>query len=176
MASGRMLREVLALLLGATVVLGFIVPAAADDALPKLAVPLGLKIISLQKRFGSKPEGITVYVLSDAGVAKAFQSEVDRTVGTMKLSKVLSGDTLPEEKPDVLFVGDRSRIDEVLRYTRNNKVLSMARNEKFAAQGVTLAVFQDAYGKLAVTMNMSGAALEGIEVNPATLKVAMGLK
>jgi len=144
----------------------------ADEPLPNVAASLGLKIISLQKRFAVKPEGVTVFVLGDDNVAKAFLSYVNQSVGTMRVAKVVSGDELPAEKPDILFIGDKNRVQEAIKYTRANGVLSMARNEKFIAQGVTLTVYLAPSGTPSVSVNMSGALLEGVEVNPATLKVA----
>jgi len=144
----------------------------ADEPLPNVAASLGLKILSLQKQFAAKSDGITIYVLGDNNVAKAFLAYVDQNVGTMRLAKVLSGDELPADKPDILFIGDRNKVQDAIKYTRANGVLSMARTEKFIPQGVTLTVYLGESGKPEITLNMSGALLEGVEVNPATLKVA----
>jgi hypothetical protein len=144
----------------------------ADEPLPNVAASLGLKVLSLQKQFAAKPEGITIFVLGDNNVAKAFLSWVDRSVGTMRLAKVFSGEELPAEKPDILFIGDKDKVEEAVRYTRAHGVLSMARTEKFIPQGVTLTVYLGQAGNPEITLNMSGALLEGVEVNPATLKVA----
>jgi len=144
----------------------------ADEPLPNVAASLGLKILSLQKQFAAKPEGVTIFVLGDNNVAKALLPYVDRSVGTMRLAKVLSGDELPTTKPDILFIGDKNKIHEAIRYTRANGVLSMARTERFIPQGVTLTVYLGKAGQPEITLNMSGALLEGVEVNPATLKVA----
>jgi len=134
-------------------------------------VSYGLKVISLQRQFSSKSEGITVYVLGDSNVAKAFQNHINETYGTMKLAKVLSGDELPEDPPDVLFIGDKDKVDQAILYTRQNKVLSMARNDRLLTRGVTLVVSATRDGDTQISMNMSGAVLEGVQVNPATLKV-----
>jgi hypothetical protein len=142
-----------------------------DDALPQVAVTYGLKVISLQRQFSAKPDGITIYVLGDANVAKAFQTQVNQTIGAMKVAKVLSGDELPSERPDVLFIGDKDKVDQAVLYTRQYKVLSMARNEKLLPRGVTLVVSANREGDTQISMNMSGALLEGVQVNPATLKV-----
>jgi len=144
----------------------------ADEPLPKVAASLGLKILSLQKQFAGKPEGITIYVLGDSNVAKAFLSYVNQNVGTMRLARVLSGDGLPADKPDILFIGDKNKVQEAIKYTRANGVLSMARNDRMISQGVTLIVYLGAEGTPQISLNMSGALLERVEVNPATLKVA----
>jgi len=144
----------------------------ADEPLPNVAASLALKIISLQKQFATKPEGVTIFVLGDNNVAKALLPYVDQSVGTMRLAKVLSGDGLPTIKPDILFIGDKTKVQEAIRYTRANGVLSMARSEKFIPLGVTLTVYLGQAGKPEITLNMSGALLEGVDVNPATLKVA----
>ncbi len=144
----------------------------ADEPLPNVAASLGLKILSLQKQFAGKPEGITIFVLGDNNVAKAFLSLAEQSIGTMRLARVLSGDELPPEKPDILFIGDKDKVQEAIKYTRANGVLSMARTEKFIPQGVTLIVYLGQAGRPEISLNMSGALLEGVEVNPATLKVA----
>ncbi len=144
----------------------------ADEPLPNVAASLGLKILSLQKQFAGKPEGITIFVLGDNNVAKAFLAYLNQNVGTMRLAKVLSGDELPAEKPDILFIGDKNRVQEAIKYTRANGVLSMARTDKMISQGVTLIVYLGEAGRPEISLNMSGALLEGVEVNPATLKVA----
>lgn len=144
----------------------------ADEPLPNVAASLGLKILSLQKQFAGKPEGITIFVLGDTNVAKAFLTYVDQSVGTMRVARVLSGDDLPAERPDVLFIGDKDKVQEAVKYTRGKGVLSMARTEKFIPQGVTLTVYLGHTGTPEISVNMSGALLEGVEVNPATLKVA----
>lgn len=147
-------------------------PTRADEPLPNVAASMGLKILSLQKQFAAKPQGITIYVLGDNNVAKAFLTYVDHSVGTLRVAKVQSGDDLPAEKPDILFIGDKNKVQEAIKYTRANGVLSMARSEKFIPQGVTLTVYLGQAGDAQVTLNMSGALLEGVDVNPATLKVA----
>jgi hypothetical protein len=144
----------------------------ADEPLPGVAASLGLKIVSLQKRFSGKPEGVTVFVLGDENVARSFLTYVNKNIGTMREARVESGDQLPAEKPDILFIGDKNKVQEAVRYTRANGVLSMARNEKFIPQGVTLTVYLGPSGTPSISVNMSGAVLEGVEVNPATLKVA----
>jgi len=144
----------------------------ADDAMPNIVVSVGLKVLSMQKQFSGKPEGITVFVLDDANVAKAFQASVNTTVGSMKVARVLSGSELPTEKPDVLFIGGRDKVEAAIAYTRTQKVLSMARSDRLISKGVTLTVYQTPDGKAQITMNMSGALLEGVDINPATLKVA----
>jgi hypothetical protein len=143
-----------------------------DEALPNVTVSTGLKIISMQKQFSGKSEGITVYVLGDNNVAKAFQAVTEQQFGSMKLARVLFGEDLPAEKPDVLFIGDRNKADQAIKYTRENKVLSMARSDRLIPKGVTLTIYTSPDGGTVITMNMSGALLEGIDVNPATLKVA----
>lgn len=150
--------------------------ALADEALPHIVVSVGLKILSMQKQFNGRPDGITVFVLDDANVAKAFQASINAPVGTMKVARVLSGSDLPTEKPDVLFIGGKEKLEAAVAYTRSQKVLSMARNDKFISRGVTLTVYQTPDGKPQITMNMSGALLEGVDVNPATLKVAKATK
>ncbi|HXK59569.1 MAG TPA: YfiR/HmsC family protein [Acidobacteriota bacterium] len=142
-----------------------------DEPLPNVAVSLGLKILSLQKQFADKPDGISIYVLGDPNVAKAFSTYEGRYVGSLRLAKVISGDDLPAEKPDVLFVGDKNKVADAVRYTRANKVLSMARNERYIEQGVTLTIYI-ARGQTQISMNRTGAVLEGVDINPATLKVA----
>ena len=149
----------------------FCLPSRGDDALPHVAVSYGLKVISLQRQFSGKPEGITVFVLGDSNVAKAFQNHVNEMYGSMKLARVFSGDELPEEPPDVLFIGDKNKVDQAVLYTRQNKVLSMARNDRLLSRGVTLVVSATREGDTQISMNMSGAVLEGVQINPATLKV-----
>ena len=61
----------------------------ADEPLPNVAASLGLKILSLQKQFAAKSDGITIFVLGDSNVAKAFQSYLNQNVGTMRVAKVL---------------------------------------------------------------------------------------
>ena len=98
-----------------------------------------------------------------------------KPIGSAKLEKVVAGDNLPSEKPSVIYIGSSGKLSDVLNYTKENKVLSITGNPDLVSKNVTLAVGTSG-GKPKIMLNLSSTKDEGIEWNPAILKVAATIK
>ncbi|MDY6989244.1 MAG: YfiR/HmsC family protein [Thermodesulfobacteriota bacterium] len=82
-----------------------------------------------------------------------------------------TGDSLPTDKPEVIYVGSASMRDSVIEYTRANGVMSItglpAQVKKAVTRGVGLR-----QGKPRILVNLTASKAEGIDWNPALLKIA----
>lgn len=133
---------------------------------------LFLKILA----FNTKLTGdITIYVIGSKDFADEMKKGIGKSIGSGKLSNVVSGEELPTEKPSIIYVSDKSKLDEVIKYSYENKVLSITGNPNFVKEGITLGVGV-AGGKPKVVLNLNSSKEEDINWNPAILKIALVIK
>ncbi len=155
------------------IIFAFAIQAHAEsfDRVPeKLQAALFVKILAMSKEISVLPE-ITVYVLKDPAIAAELQKAVGRQIGKSTLSAVNEGDTVPSEKPAVLYIGTGDSLDEMLDYCRKNQVLSITGTPELIEQGVTLGVGASG-DKPKILLNISGANGERITWDPALIKIS----
>ncbi|MCZ6677982.1 MAG: YfiR/HmsC family protein [Candidatus Poribacteria bacterium] len=146
--------------------------AASKDAPPKIVAVLIVKLIAFDKKIGGSAKDLTIYVMGAPNVAKALEKGIGKKIGKATLKNVVQGDGLPENKPDVFYVGDASKVDEASNYTRSNKVLSVTGIVELIPKGISLGMGVGDDGKPKILLNLTAAKSEGIDWNPAILKVA----
>lgn len=135
----------------------------------KVQIPLFLKVLAFETRISSQSD-LTVYVVGSSEFAEELRKSIGEPVGKTKLSEVKDGPGLPSDKPEVIYVGNTSKLGEIVDYTKKNKVLSITGLPGLVAQGVTLGigVLDD---KPKILLNISSSKAEGAEWNPAIMKV-----
>lgn len=131
---------------------------------------LFMKILGFNRSLG---KDVKVFVLGDEAFAAELRKQVGAPIGsTSMLSQVEAGSALPAEKPDILYIG-AGQASVALRYTAEQKVLSITGNVEAQAAGVTLAVLVGrGDSKPKVLLNPASAKAESVEWNPAIMKVA----
>ena len=135
-----------------------------------VAAKLLVKVIEFEKNL-SKQE-ITIYVQGAPDVAK----ELEKMVGKAGIVKVVSGSSIPASKPTIYFVNNAGLLAEALKYTRENKVLSVSNYPSFVPTGITLGLGVGQDNKAKILLNVTASEQEGLDWKPAIMKVAQIVK
>ena len=143
---------------------------------PNIVAALIVKLIPLEKNIGGNEEDLTIYVLGAPKVADELKKLIGRKIGNASLKNIVEGDNLPEKKPNVLYVGNASHVNNAMEYTRSNKILSITGIPELVEKGVTLGIGVGEDGKPKIILNLSSTLQEGLEWNPAILKFAKTVK
>ncbi len=132
---------------------------------------LALKLLAFNEKLASS-ENVNVYCMNSTEFAKNLKNGIGKQVGSSKLSSVVEGDGVPAEKPSVIYIGNSSKLDDILSYSRANGVLTITGDPALIAKGVSLGIgiIND---KPKVLLNLSSSKLESITWNPAILKIAI---
>jgi len=110
-----------------------------DVAPPKLQAALFLKLLAFNKGLASGGD-ISIHVMGSPEFAAALKTAIGKPVGQGKISAVSVGDSLPTEKPEVIYVGSASMTDRVVEYTRTNGIMSITGRPDQVEKGVALGV------------------------------------
>ncbi len=141
-----------------------------QTAPPNIAATLIVKLAAFEKGISCSP-GVTIFVLADPKVAIELEKGIGTAIGQSRLSRVLTGIRLPSEKPSILFVGGGASPEEAVAYSRSQKILSVTANPEWVARGVNLGVGVGNDGKPKVLLNLTAAAEENCNWNPAIMKL-----
>lgn len=139
-----------------------------------LQAALFLKLLAFDKNIASGGT-ITIYVVGATEFAAEMKKTEGKPVGTATLGKVIEGDGVPSEKPSVIYIGTEAKLSDILAYTKANKILSITGNPSLVSKNVSLLV-GISEGKPKIMLNLSSSKDEGIDWNPAILKVAATMK
>lgn len=147
--------------------LAFAAPATAQEAPPKLQAALIMKLLAFYTNLGDKP--FSLYVLGNDAVAGQLKGMIGQKAGKATLNGVESGDAIPGDKYDVIYVG--KDVADAIAYSQSNKALSVTGKNGFVNDGVTLGIGVEG-NKPKILLNLSSSKAEDINWNPAILKVA----
>lgn len=164
----------LLILFTAVIILGFVSDLTAQREAPApVAAALAIKLMG----FNNKLKGdITVYVVGDQNIAQEMKKGVGKSIGAATLINVEVGDELPKSKPNIIFVCSVAKSQACIDYARKNKIMSVTGIPDLANKGVSLGIGVGDDGKPKILLNLSASAEEGIDWNPAIMKVAQTIK
>jgi hypothetical protein len=145
-----------------------------DVAPPKLQAGLFVKLLAFNKGLASGGD-ISIHVMGSPEFAAAMKAGIGKAVGQARISAITEGNSLPTEKPEVIYVGSASMTDTVVEYTRANHIMSITGRPDQVEKGVTLGVGVLA-GKPRILLNLWSSREEGIDWNPAVLKISTVIK
>lgn len=140
----------------------------------EIQAALTLKLLAFHEKLSSSGD-ITIYVVNGSEYAQILKKAIGKPIGSSKLTSVIEGENLPEQKPSVIYIGSSSKLDDMLSYCRSNSTLSITGNPDLISKGVTLG-FGVSNEKPKVLLNLSSSKMENIDWNPAILKVAITTK
>jgi len=140
------------------------------EAPASITAALLVKVIGFEKNISAGD--ILIYVLG----SNDLYSELKKTIGQANIKAVQSGNSLPSSKPTILFIADESKVDEVSKYTQENKVLSATNIPDLVSKGITLGFGVGSDNKPKILLNVTSSAKEGLDWNPAIMKVAQVVK
>lgn len=144
--------------------------AGATKAPANVQAALFIKLLAFNKGLASVGS-FTVYVLGDSAFAGELKKAEGKKVGPLTLAKVEEGAGLPGSAPHVLYIGDEGQFEAASKYTQDNKILSITGIPDLVKKGVSLGVGIMG-GKPKIFINLESSKAEGINWNPAILKLA----
>lgn len=161
----RMIKTLVLLVL----MMGMSIGAMAYNKLPPSTEALFITQLVAYEKVLREEKDIVVYVMKAPEVAKALNKIIGTDIGTSKLAKVISGDLIPDERYDILYIGAEEDVQTAIYYTRKFKVLSVTGNTSLVDDGVTLGLGTSG-GKPKYLLNLSAARAEGATWDPAVLR------
>lgn len=165
-------RRVQVLILASCILTGSpLLTAQVQNAPPGVAAALLVKLSAFERNVSSAGD-VVVYVLGAPSVAQELRKGIGQAIGTSKLTRVLAGAGLPDQRPTVLYVGDVSNLDRAIAYARAHDVLSVTGSPEWVERGVALGIGVGNDGKPKVILNLVATVEENLSWNPAIMKVA----
>lgn len=143
----------------------------AEPLPPSLLSPLVVRVLSFEANLASS-EAISLYVLNAPDFAQELRSMIGRSVGKSKLDRVDSGSEIPTSRYSAIYVADTSRLDEVLRYTRSQKVLSISGNPDLIGKGIAICIDSKG-GRPQFTLNLTATKEENLAWDPLLTRNAV---
>lgn len=147
----------------------------AAEAPPNIASALMLKLISFEKQLNKSGE-LSIFVLGSPAMATELSKAQGKQIGKAVLKSVVEGNTIPAQKPSIIFVGDASKLAEATAYSRAEKILSVTNLPNLAEKGITLNIGVGDDGKPSIVLNLTSSKAEGLDWNPAIMKIAKTVK
>jgi len=118
---------------------------------------------------------VTVYVVADDGFRAEMAKGVGKPVGKATLKAVEGGADLPAAVPSAIYVSSEAKTAAVTAYCRKNKILSMTGATALVSAGISLGVGVSG-DKPTVLLNPAASKEEGVDWNPAIMKIAQIVK
>ncbi len=143
---------------------------------PEVAAPLIIKLAGFEKNLSGSGKDLSVYVMGSPAMYAVLGNMIGAKIGNSTVANVMSGDGLPIIQPAILYLGDASKVDEAINYTRSKQILSISGIPDLVNNGITLGIGIGDDGKPSVLLNMSSSKEENLVWNPAILKIAKTIK
>ncbi|MBN2102701.1 DUF4154 domain-containing protein [bacterium] len=146
-----------------------------NEAPPDVAAAMLVKAIAFESNVSNQGE-VTIFILDAPEVADELKNGIGKPIGKSILKSVDSGNTLPENAPSILYVGNETHLDSAIQYTREHKIPSVTGNPDMVKKGVSLGFGIGIDNKPKIWLNLSTSVKESLEWNPAILKIARTVK
>jgi hypothetical protein len=166
----KFIKLIFLLTVGCLLVFNGFLLAQVNEAPAPIAAALLVKVIGFEKNISAGE--ITIYVLGSNDIS----NELKKVIGQANIKTVQSGNSIPSSKPSILFVADNGKDDMATKYTQENKVLSATNIPDLVSKGVTLGFGVGSDNKPKILLNVNSSAKEGLDWNPAIMKVAQIVK
>ena len=138
-----------------------------------------MKTLSMENSITGKTREVSVFVIGDREVAAELSSKVGESIGAATLQHVDSGYGLPATPPDVIYIGnpddymiDSAKLQALVGYARDNKVLSVTYEPILIYKGVTLGIGAQESGTAKFMLNLQASKEQGLSWNKAFVKLA----
>ncbi|MEZ4525371.1 MAG: YfiR/HmsC family protein [Desulfobacterales bacterium] len=136
----------------------------------KLQAALFVKLLVMSREINTG-EDISIYVVNAPAAAAELRKAVGLSVGKSVIRSVGEGREIPPFPPSVLYIGEHGDTDRLIRYCRENRVLSVTGYPGLVKRGVTLGVCMDGE-KPGILLNVTASKAENITWNPTLLKIS----
>jgi len=143
----------------------------ANAALPpKVEANLILKVLNFNKSI-TPGSNITVHVIGNDAIGQALQKLSGRRVGKAKLGDVTFSGSLPASAVNVIYTGDGGQVEGVKGFAASSNALTIAGDSAWVEKGLILGFVVEG-GKPKFVINLTQSKAQGIDWNPAILKIA----
>ena len=155
------------------------VPQALADASERVPAKIQALLIAKLLVFNkgiSDGGHISIYVIGAPEFAAEMKKAVGKKIGKSRLVAISEGTSLPSSwKPSAIYLGDASKVEEVIAYTRSNKLLSITGISELVSKGVTLGLgVSDKRPK--ILLNLLSSKKEDISWHPTMFKISTIVK
>ncbi|HDL01881.1 MAG TPA: DUF4154 domain-containing protein [candidate division Zixibacteria bacterium] len=158
------------------VILSTATTSYAGDAPPNMASGLIMQLLTFEKSLMSTGGDISIHVVGSTGLADELKKSIGWKISKCTLSKVTESDALPTSQVNILVIADAKIVSKAIEYTRSNKVLSITNKPELVEKGISLGIGMNDSGGQSITLNMTASKKEGLDWNPAILKIAKAVK
>ncbi|MCP4581526.1 MAG: YfiR family protein [candidate division Zixibacteria bacterium] len=141
-----------------------------------VVTPLLIKLAGFEKNISGNEKDLSVYIMGSPSMYEKFGDKIGTKIGNATIANVMSGVDLPIIQPAILYLGDPSKAEEAIQYTRSKQILSVTGIPDLVSRGITLGIGEGENGKPSVLLNMSSSKEEKLVWNPAILKIAKTIK
>jgi len=135
-----------------------------------------LKLAGFEESFRNESKDVTIYVMGAPQIAEEFRKLKGHKIGKATLKRIVEGKELPEEKPDIYFIGDPTNLFPAIMYTRAENVLSITNEVELVEKGACLGVSATVEGKKEIVLNLEASKEEERKWNQAIMKLARVVK
>jgi hypothetical protein len=149
---------------------------AATKAPPDIVSALIIKLVAFEKNVSSDGNEISIWVIGSPELATELKKGIDHKIGKGTIISVEGGEGLPAQKPSIICISNSAQLAAVTDYSRSQKVLTVTDIPELTSQGVTLGIVTGSDGKPEVTINLTASKAEGLDWNPAIMKIAKTIK
>jgi hypothetical protein len=150
--------------------------AEPDEVPANMIAAILIKVAGFEKNLSGSSGDLTIYVMGAPNVAEELKTAIGKKIGQATVANVEKGENLPGTKPALLYIGNATKVDEAIQYSRTNKILSVSGIPELVAKGVTVGIDIGEDGKPKILLNLTSSAAEGLDWNPALLKFAQTMK
>lgn len=152
--------------------LGGLAPYAQAKALTaEVTAALIVKLVSFEKKIGGGGE-VTIHVIGAPDVAAELKKAIGREIGSSTLKNVNQSDGIPATPPTILYVGNAGAVAGALSFSREKKIMTISGIPGLTQKGITLGLELGDDGKPKIVLNLTSSKEEGLDWNPAIMKIA----
>ncbi len=130
----------------------------------ELKAAILLRMIELENNIATKKSPVSIYLISAPKLAESLKKMIGKPIGSTTLGRVESGEELPLSRPDVIFIGANRNADRLLKYTRQNKIMSVTDRADLFQMGVSVSILMEKRHSR-IQMNPGASLEEGLNWN-----------
>jgi|TARA_B100000745_G_scaffold93046_1_gene58694 hypothetical protein len=128
------------------------------------------KLVNFEKGISDKGKA-SIFVVGDNELAEQLSRFAGKRLGRVELTSVDSASQPPSTAYDVIYIGNDADVTSAIQYAREHNALTLTGNTSWVDQGISVGLAVEA-GKPKILLNLSAAKAEGVDWNPAVLKIA----
>ena len=168
--------RVLVCMFALTMMISGAICLASENAPAELTSALILKLAQFEKNLSGAESKVSVHVIGSPDIAADLQKAKGAKIGKATLETITESNELPTTKPSMICLASSGKLAEVVKYAKENKVLTFTNLPDLVEKGIMLGIGIGADGKPEVLLNQTASAEAGMDWSPAILKIAKTIK